>query len=201
MTTADYALIVSLASAATSIFALAWNVWQKYIFVKPKLQVTFGIYSILQGPRAQQTLRPSGHRLLQIAATNLGPGPVMLYACVVKSKAGYWRRLEFGLLNPIHGDPASPQPMSIGPFSGGLPKKIEPGEMQSFYFPYNKDCCLKETLHRVGIADTYGRNTWCRRRDVKKAAATYLRDFGEGGGTVAENESETVAAKKTASKR
>ena len=83
------------------------------------------------------------------------------------------------MLHPIHGDPASAEPISVGPFSGGLPSKIEPGEVKSFYFPYDKDCFLKERIHRAGICDTYGRNNWCRRRDVKKAAAAYSKDFGK----------------------
>ena len=110
-----------------------------------------------------------------------GAGPVILHACMVKLKADRWRRGRYGLLNPIHGDPAAAEPVSVGPFSGGLPSKIEPGEMKSFYFPYDKDCFLKEPIHRAGICDTYGRNNWCRRQDVKKAAAAYLKDFGQAG--------------------
>jgi hypothetical protein len=177
MNTADYALIISLIAAATSVAALLWNVWQKYIFVKPALQVTLGIYRVLQPQPGRNVARPLGPRLLNLSVTNMGPGPVILHACMVKSKADRWRRGRYGLLNPIHGDPAAAEPISVGPFSGGLPSKIEPGEVKSFYFPYDKDCFLKEAIYRAGICDTYGRNNWCRRRDIKKAASTYATDF------------------------
>ena len=48
MTTSDYALIVSVASIVIAIGALAWNVWQKFIFVKPSLQVSFNLMNVLQ---------------------------------------------------------------------------------------------------------------------------------------------------------
>jgi hypothetical protein len=177
MTTADYALLVSLASAVVSIVALLWNVWQKYIFVKPVLQVTFGVFRIFEAG-LPGVLTP-GRELLTLTATNMGPGPVSLYACIVKTKADRWRPNRFVTLYPIHGDPSNPKPITIGPFSGGLPAKINPGEMKSFYFPYDKDCCLKEPLRRAGISDTYGRNNWCRRRDINKTARQYRDDFGQ----------------------
>jgi hypothetical protein len=44
LTSADYALIVSILSVLIAIGSLLWNVWQKYIFVKPQVQVSFGTY-------------------------------------------------------------------------------------------------------------------------------------------------------------
>jgi hypothetical protein len=54
-------------------------------------------------------------------------------------------------LNPIHDNPLASKPTSLGPFSGGLPAKIDAGEIKAFYFPYTKDCFLKERLRGVGI--------------------------------------------------
>src|SRR5215469_13940426 len=103
-------------------------------------------------------------RLLHLSVVNMGPGPVILHACAAKPTKPWWRRAKsYGLLNPIHGDPAAPSPVGIGPFGGGLPEKIDAGETKSFYFPYEKDCLLKESLARVGVGDTYQRLTWCRR--------------------------------------
>jgi hypothetical protein len=48
MSTADYALIVSISSAFIAVASLIWNVWQKYIFVKPQVQVGFGVYHIME---------------------------------------------------------------------------------------------------------------------------------------------------------
>ncbi len=182
MTTADYALFVSLASALISVGALVWNVWQKYIFVKPDIQVSFQVMQLFEPkPGKASTLQP-GKKLLSISATNMGPGPVILYACVVRGKRNvwqwkFWRRPTFGVLNPISNHPASGTPVSSGPFSGGLPIKIDAGEVKAFYFPYEKDCILSNPIGRVGISDTYGRNNWCRKRDVEKAMASYNKAF------------------------
>jgi hypothetical protein len=165
MKAAEYALIISIASIFISIGALLWNVWQKFIFVKPTLQVSFGIYRI-----AQPGIPVSGaHRLLNLTVTNMGPGPVVLCTCVGRPKKPWWRRAKrYGMLNPIDGDPTDPNPTGIGPFGGGLPAKIGAGEVKSFYFPYSKDGFLKEGLARVGINDTYHRIVWCHRRDMQK---------------------------------
>lgn len=87
MNTADYAFFISLASAIISIASLIWNVWQKYIFVKPQLQVGFSIVSLLEPkPANPKTLAKSNHQLLVINVTNMGPGPVTLYTCVAQAK-------------------------------------------------------------------------------------------------------------------
>jgi hypothetical protein len=177
MTPSEYALFISLASIFISIGALLWNVWQKFIFVKPILQVSFGVYNILQ-PTSAELAVPSGRRLLSMTVTNMGPGPVVLYVCIYKQKAHWWARTTVGTLNPIHGDPINQQPTSLGPFSSGLPTKIDVADTKTFYFPYAKDCFLRDGLHRVGINDTYQRNTWCRGCDMHKANRAYRRDFG-----------------------
>jgi hypothetical protein len=65
MTTSDYALITSLVSIVIAIGSLLWNVWQKFIFVKPTLQVSFGIYNVLV-PTETGTATRTGHRLLNL---------------------------------------------------------------------------------------------------------------------------------------
>ena len=172
MITAEYALIVSIASIFIAFGSLIWNVWQKFIFVKPALQVSFGVWRIFQ-PGAPSHNR----RLLHLSVVNMGPGPIILHACTAKPKKPWWRRAKsYGLLNPIHGDPAALNPIGIGPFGGGLPSKIDAGETKSFYFPYEKDGLLKESLVRVGVGDTYQRLTWCRRSDMRKVYRTYQGD-------------------------
>jgi hypothetical protein len=162
-------------------------------FSLPTLQVSFGIYNVLAPtetgtvsfgiynvlvPTETGTATRSGHRLLNLTVTNMGPGPVILFACIGKRKTPWWiRPKKLGLLNPIHGDPIHPKPESIGPFSSGLPAKIDASETKSFYFPYTKDCFLSEQLASVGVNDTYQRNTWCRGRDMHKVNMSYRRDF------------------------
>jgi hypothetical protein len=173
MNSSDYALLISIASFFIAFAALLWNVWQKFIFVKPSLQALFGIWRIFQPGSADHN-----RRLLCLTVANMGPGPAVLQLCIAKEKLKWWkRRRSYGTLNPIHGDPADPNPTGIGPFGGGLPAKIDAGEVKSFYFPYQRDCFLKERLARVGI---YHRMIWCRRGDLKKVYEGYKRDFGEG---------------------
>ena len=155
MTTSDYALIISIVSIFVSIGALIWNIWQKFIFVKPALQASFGIYTVLQpgGPATER------QRLLSITATNMGPGSVILHSCIARKKGHWWRRAKYGFLNPIHSDPTDPNPRSLGPFSSGLPAKIREGEIKSFYFPFGT-YSSKKGCRRLGsmtrITETRG---------------------------------------------
>jgi hypothetical protein len=176
MTTSDYALIVSIVSILIAIGALAWNVWQKFIFVKPSLQVSFGVWKILK-PSVDGIAYPTGKQLLNLTVTNMGPGPVTLSACIARSRYRGKNKSRMGMLNPIHGDLTSDEPTSLGPFSAGLPMKIDAGDTKSFYFPYELDSFLAEGILRVGINDTYQRNTWCRRSDMRKVNAQYSKDF------------------------
>jgi hypothetical protein len=172
MTAADYALIVSITSIIISFGSLIWNVWQKFLFVKPKLQVAFGVWRILQPGTSNHN-----RRLLNLVITNMGPGPVIVHGCAAKPKKPWWRRAKsYGLLNPID-NPTNPNLTDAGPFAGGLPAKLDAADTKSFYFPYEKDGFLKERLARVGIGDSYQRITWCRRKDMRKVYESYRRDF------------------------
>jgi len=176
MTTADYALLVSLTSLLVAMGALIWNVWQKFIFVKPEVHVSFGIWSVLRAT-TPDSMGPSGQRLLILTAANMGPGPVVLTMCIVK-RNGQPRNSPFGLINPIDGDPRASDPVGVGPFGAGPPLKIDAGDTKSFYFPYGKDSFLTEGIARVGINDTYHRNTWCSRQDMEKVNQAYRKEFG-----------------------
>src|SRR5438067_517224 len=106
------ALFISIASIFVSFGALAWNVWQKFIFVKPTLQVTFGVWRVV---RPGSPSNPDD-RLLMLTVTNMGPGPVILQACIGKERKNWCqRRKSYAMINPIHGDPTDPNPIGIGP--------------------------------------------------------------------------------------
>jgi hypothetical protein len=176
MTLSDYALIVSISSIFISIGAFLWNIWQKFIFVKPTLQVSFGLFRVVQPDVPANPIR----RLLMLTVTNMGPGPVILQLCIAKEKKHWWKRAKtHPTLVPIHGDPTDQDPTGIGPFGGGLPAKIDAGEVKQFFFPYTRDCFLQAGLTRVGINDTYHRLIWCRRGDMQKVYQSYCRDFGK----------------------
>lgn len=168
MTTSDFAFLISGISLAIALLALSWNVYEKFIFVKPRLQVSFGVFRVVQSGKV-------GKALLSLTITNMGPGPVIIHSCIIKARKRWFWQKQFAMLNPIHNDPASDVPTSIGPFSAGLPLKLDASDVKSFYFPFTAETFLREPITRVGVTDTYGRNAWCRGRDVKKA----LREFKE----------------------
>jgi hypothetical protein len=170
MSGSEIAILVSGISLAVALIALAWNVWEKFIFVRPRLQVTFGIWQVIQNGKF-------GKSLLSLNVTNMGPGPVIIHLCIIQSPTRWFWKKRSGIINPIHNDPTSDTPISIGPFSAGLPSKLDAGDVKSFYFPYTEDTFLKESITRVGVTDTYGRQTWCRGKDAKKASRKFREDF------------------------
>lgn len=154
MTTADYALIISLFSAVLSLAGFIWNVWSKFIYPKPRLRVRFN---------RMHTLDYRGkpvHPVLVLTATNLGPGPVTLFYAIV-CKRWRWQRDEIGILNPMNGPPPGGNPsLPLGPFAGGLPKKIDTGEEFALYFPGDAEWDTPERIarhERIGFQDTFGR--------------------------------------------
>src|SRR5216683_199073 len=170
MTSGETALLISGISLAISAAGFIWNIMEKFIYVKPGIQVTFGVYTIVATDMPKK-------RLLSVGVTNMGPGPVILHSCIAKIREPWSLRPQLAMLNPIHGDPSSDEPRSLGPFSGGLPLKLEAGEVKSFYFPFSKDTFLSEQVVRVGVNDTYSRNSWCRRKDVRKAKKKFTEAF------------------------
>jgi hypothetical protein len=77
------------------------------------------------------------------------------------------------LLNPLEDFPRRFD-HSIGPFSGGLPKKITTGEDFASYFPRKVDGFQYKRV-RIGFGDSYGRNHWHSKQDIRKVIES-LRD-------------------------
>jgi len=50
MTTADWALIVSIFSFLVSLGGFVWNVWSKFIYPRAKVRAYIGIYRNSLGP-------------------------------------------------------------------------------------------------------------------------------------------------------
>lgn len=191
MTESDFALLMSGASLALSISGFLWSIWKEFIFVKPKINVSFTAVEIFGRPTNVKNL-------LALSVTNMGPGPVTLYACVGRGYGKpFFKRRSLGIINPIHGDPTIAPHESIGPFSAGLPVlELEPGKSKQFYFPYSRDCFLQEPLERIGVHDTYGRYHWCSRGMMLKAREKYWKDFPPRRGTStndAKHTSQTIA--------
>jgi len=56
----------------------------------------------------------------------------------------------------------------LGPFSGGLPKKIEVGEQFSAYFVADHEALAESDFDRIGFVDTFNRLHWAPKSDLTK---------------------------------
>ncbi|MEW9304560.1 hypothetical protein [Labrys neptuniae] len=156
MTTADWALIISILSFLVAAIGLAWNIWSKFIFVYPRVYVGWNYMTVFN------QFGGSDSDVITLTATNLGPGEVTLYAAIVDSPG---KKKRIGMLNPLHDFPNQDE-ASKGPFSGGLPHKLGVGDSMSLYFTPLHEALAGETYSKVGIQDTFGRNHWCQNHQV-----------------------------------
>ena len=154
MTTADYALIVSLFSAAVALASLFWNVYSKFIHPKPEIRVGFSRMTIHQLGSSRH-----GDKLLMVTATNRGPGSVVIERVVV-CKRWRWQREIIGVLNPIEDPGRKPYVSPRGPASGGLPKKLDVGESHDLYFPPDAEFVMPDQLEDhpyIGVSHSFRR--------------------------------------------
>lgn len=170
MDTADWALAISLCSLLVSFAGFVWNVWSKFIYPKAKVRVSFSVNMVVDenGP---------SHEFLSLSATNYGPGPVTLHSAIGRAK-GSWRRRKHFIMNPLHNFPLQLD-FTIGPFSGGLPNKIEPGESFSSYFVLMHEALRDEPIIDVGFSDTFGRSHWAARKQVKQVRKKVAEAFSD----------------------
>ena len=175
VTSGDWALLISGFSMAVALGSLSWNILQKFIFVKPTVQASFGNNVIIRPGQTPEQAKD----IWSLSATNMGPGDVIIHMCVLKERTtGWFKRDVHGIINPIDGDIEADEPLSAGPFSGGLPAKFPQGESRSFYFPFTRKTFLLEQTTNIGFVDTYNRYIWCRKKDVKRAKEAYKEKFG-----------------------
>jgi hypothetical protein len=164
MQTADWALVISICSAAISLAGFIWNVWSKFIYPKPKVHVSFQMMTIF---RAGYSVQPD---VLVLSATNMGPAEVTLRTAIIAFPTTFqWQKFtRFALLNPLHDFPTVSD-LSIGPFGGGLPKKLAVGEQFSAYFIPDHEGLAKGDYQRIGFDDTFGSLHWAPRRHILAA--------------------------------
>jgi hypothetical protein len=160
VTTADYALIVSIFSAAIALLGLGWNIWSKFIYPKARVRVSFYtcVITIGQGPPWPQ--------FLCLSATNFGPTDVTLQSVGIVISRGFGRTPQHALVNPIH-DIQQPG-VGIGPFAGGLPKKLAVGEGHNAYFPFDAQSFARDDLRRVSFFDNFNRRHAAPMGQVRK---------------------------------
>lgn len=130
MTTADWALVISICSAGISLAGFIWNVWSKFIYPKPRVRVNFSMVTAVRpgGPRD-----PDPPRAIMLSATNIGPEDVTLRSALIQFKPHWFSEVSYGILNvlpsmPMSTDYEAEYEMGGGPFAGGFPKKLGVGE-------------------------------------------------------------------------
>jgi hypothetical protein len=171
MSTADWALVISILSAAVSFLALGWNVWSKFIYPKPALVVTFSVMNIFdENGLSDPFFNPS--------ITNHGPIQVTLTGSYARFSRGWFARSSLGMINPLSDFPHDLK-STRGPFSGGLPKKLDVGEESSLKYWHGKNW-MDENPIGIGVRDSFGRLHWCSRRDIREARKHYEKDKADG---------------------
>lgn len=159
MTTADWAIIISGISLFVAILSFIWNVWSKFIYPKPRVRTSISLMKV------HWPIRGPGPRAISLSATNLGPAEITLHSAVAKASGSLFKPVrEYALLNPLEDFPDKLD-HSVGPFSGGLPRKLHVGEQFSVYFPVIKAWFEDENLIDFGFTDTFGRYHWCLRKN------------------------------------
>jgi hypothetical protein len=170
VTTADYALIVSIFSAVVALAGFGWNVWSKFIYPKAKVRVTFYTCVVMNvGPA------PPWPQFLCLSAANFGPTDVTLQSVGIVISRGFGRMPQHALVNPIH-DIFQPD-VGVGPFAGGLPKKLAVGESHSAYFPFNAQSFARDNLTRVSFFDNFSRSHRVSMRQVRKVKIDLEKEF------------------------
>jgi hypothetical protein len=175
MTTADWALIISILSAVVSLASFVWNVWSKFIYPKPAVHVSFTDIQVVSSDPTH------GRQALCLQATNMGPAEVTLYAALLGQRRILQRHpRRLGLLQPLHNWPYQTN-VSLGPFGNGLfPKKLNIGESFSVYFTRNHEGIAESNNTDIGFSDTFGRYHWAPRKDfqkIQRAIRAYRNDI------------------------
>jgi hypothetical protein len=171
VTTADWALVISICSALVSLASFIWNVWSKFIYPKPDLRVHFSMMGFVGNG-------PWRNPFLTLSIANHGPITCTITHAMILVDDRTKREKVYGLINPTKDISISIEETD-GPFTN-LPKKIEVGEEFSLHFWSGENSFIGSEVDRVGIKDTFGRNHWCKRHQVKKVQAEFfaMREAG-----------------------
>jgi hypothetical protein len=174
MTTADWALGISLFSFLVSLAGFVWNVWSKFIYPRAKVRAYILVMLIFDGDGSP------ARKAIQLSATNYGPTDITLHSHQAKRRQGFLgfrRNRILTLINPIaHPDSAT----TTGWFAPGFPKKLAVGETADVFFSADapKRWVEEADLYYFGFSDTFGRLHWCSPANARKFRADVVKDFG-----------------------
>ncbi|MGE4046275.1 MAG: hypothetical protein AB7F35_15570 [Acetobacteraceae bacterium] len=174
MTTADWALILSILSFFVALAGFVWNVWSKFIYPRAKVRAHVAVMLVIDGNGSP------ARRTIALSATNYGPTDITLRSHQAKRRQGFlWfrRNRHLAFINPIaHPDSEVP----TGWFAPGFPKKLAVGEGVTVYFSAGapKRWVEKADLYYFGFSDTFGRLHWCSRSNARKFRKDVIENFG-----------------------
>ena len=156
MTTAHVAIVISVIALLVSIANLGWSIY-KELALRGRVKVSIAV--------AEQFIQGRGpEKKILIQAVNMGPGEIHLTSIPLKAPRfskksdGY----EWG---------------SVMPEPGVLPVTLAVGKQAMILLPYRKDCFLSRRHARVGLGDSFGRSHWVPKKQLRRAEATYEKDF------------------------
>lgn len=191
-TTADYALIVSLCSAAVSLLSLGWNIWSKFIFPKPKVrvQVSFVLFDdamqqILFFPSPNEfRSRLNNDNLIQpalrIYVSNFGPGGVKLgYPVAARDGQNSPKKQGYAQFPEIFDYPRL-WPLSTK--QAGFDKALEPSDDLEVYIPLTQVELAELAPVQIGFFDSFGRKHLCKKSEInhlKIVASAYFKKVAD----------------------
>ncbi len=159
MTTAHVALVVSVIALLVSMANLGWNIY-KELGLRGRVKVSIAV--------VEQLIRSVGsEKKILIQAVNMGPGEV--HVTSIPLKAPRWTKKAGG----FEWGTVMPEP-------GILPVTLAVGKQAMILLPYRDDCFLSRRHARVGLGDSFGRSHWAPKKQLRRAEATYERDFPLG---------------------
>jgi hypothetical protein len=173
MTTADWALVISIASASISLAGFIWNIWSKFIYPKPKVRVSFAMITVIEQGADEMP------EALRLTATNMGPVEVKITSAMILVRPFLFKAPHYGLLSVFPDVPGGAE--RAGSFRPLPPTKLSVGESISVYLMPDHDALAKGDYERIGFGDSFGQNHWAPRRDIIEALR-YVRAACEKAG-------------------
>ncbi|WP_310538706.1 hypothetical protein [Phenylobacterium sp.] len=165
--TANIALVISGLALTVSLAGLAWNVWSKFIYPKPKLQISLSVVLLID-PDA--TGKPPA--TIRLSATNHGPIAADLAGAVIRS-GGTGRRAQRGiphmLVQPFYSAAFKP--------AAGLDLPIAVGKSVSIYFPHGEESFFRRGVDRIGVYDGFGRNHWASLKQLEEVKLSLREEY------------------------
>lgn len=157
----NLAILISLLSLAISLLSLAWNIFRE-LGLKARVKVSCVVGTFVSPENRENKII--------ISVVNFGPGEVHVKGVTLKNT--WWSRLRGGsryfLVLPEWDHPINTR----------LPAKLDVGGEASLVVPFDKDCFLSSRVARVGVVDTFNRQHWASRKDLRRAREQYRKDFG-----------------------